>query len=325
MLSMASEIPYDEGPSGEESGEIKCKNIVTDPVRGLKICADTGEIIGEDIIGTESDVKAYTPEERQQKTHYGGPLKYSHHYMGVEASLEHPRDHGPKGIKQRKILPRRPPRLSARPLTSVDKNLQTALSLINEVASRMGMPEIVVEDASKIYREAMEKGLTRGRSIESIVAASLYAASRIHGLPHSLTDIIKAMKGNVDAETRRDVARSYRLLVRDLNIKIPVRKPENFVYTIISALGLPEHVAIEAIKIIDLSRKKGLTAGKDPGGLAGAAVYLAALKHGIRKTQKEIAHVVGVTEVTIRNRYKEIAQALGIEEELEEKGGEEKG
>ncbi|MCE4603973.1 MAG: transcription initiation factor IIB family protein [Aeropyrum sp.] len=314
VVSMAAEYPYDEDRG--EGGETKCKNIVTDPIRGLKICADTGEVIGEDIIGTESDVKAYTPEERQQKTHYGGPLKYSHHYMGVEASLEHPRDHGPKGLKQKKIMSRRLIR-SSRPLTSMDKNLQTALSMINEVASRLGMPEIVVEDASKIYREAMEKGLTRGRSIESIVSASLYAASRLHGLPHSLTDIIKAMKGNVDAETRREVARSYRLLVRDLSIRIPVRRPENFVYTIANALALPESVAIEAIKIIDQARRKGLTAGKDPGGLAGAAVYLAALKQGIRKTQKEIAQVVGVTEVTIRNRYKEIAQALGIEEEVE--------
>ena len=303
----------------EEEKEYMCKNVRYDPQLGVKICEDTGEVLEEDFIADDASVKAYTPEEKEKKAHYGPSLKYSDVYMGVTSQLEQPREHGPKGLGRpgmRHPFPRHPRAASG----SIDKNLQIALNLVHDVIRKLELPDIVGEEASKIYRDAMQKGLTRGRSIESIVAASLYAACRIHGLPHSLHDIIKAMRGNVDAETKREVARSYRLMVRDLGLKIPVRKPENFVYMIANALGLPEKVAIEAIKIINEARRNGLTAGKDPSGMAGAAVYLAALKHGIRKTQKEIAHVAGVTEVTIRNRYKEIMKVAGIEveEELEE-------
>ncbi len=305
-------IPFDEDYIEEE---IQCSKITYDPSRGVKVCEDTGEVIEEGVIGDESDVKAFTPEEKMQKAHHGGPLQFSRQHMGIEAHIVAPKESGPKGLKpvRRETLKRFP--RGGRASSSTDKNLQQALSIINDVAAKLELPDIVREEASKIYRDAMQKGLTRGRSVESVVAAVIYAATRIHDLHHGLNDIIKAIKGNVDPNIRREVARSYRLLVRDLGIRIPVRRPENFVWRITHQLQLPEKVALDAIKIINDARKKGLTAGKDPSGLAGAAVYLAALKHGYRKTQKEIAQVAGVTEVTIRNRYKEITRFLGIEEE----------
>ncbi len=304
-------ITFDE----DYEEEIRCSKIAYDPARGVKICEDTGEVIEEGVIGDESDVKAYTPEEKLQKAHYGGPLQFSRQHMGIEAQIVAPREPGPKGLKpvKREALKKFPK--GGRSGSGADKNTNQAIAMIKDVAGKLELPEIVMEEASKIYREAAQKGLTRGRSVESMVAAVIYAATRIHDLHHGLNDIIKAIKDTVDPAVRREVARSYRLLVRDLNIRIPVRKPENFVWRIAHQLQLPERVALDAIKIINEARKKGLTAGKDPSGLAGAAVYLAALKHGFRKTQKEIAQVAGVTEVTIRNRYKEITKYLGIKEE----------
>jgi len=302
-------------PPDEERSSCPEDKIVYDPQLGVKVCIETGEVIEEDFISDEPGQKMFSPEEKERKTHFGPPTRHSDPTMGITAQLDQPRESGIKAVMSKTRPPiARPP--YHRPTTSsVDKNLQTALNIIQDAVRKLELPSIVEEEASKIYREALQKGLTRGRSIESIAAASLYAACRMKGLPTSLNQIIQAIKGSMDSETKREVARSYRLMVRDLNLKIPVRKPEQFVYSITNALGLPEKVAIEAIKIIQEARRNGLTAGKDPSGMAGAAVYLAALKEGIRKTQKEIAQVAGVTEVTIRNRYKEIIKVIGLEAE----------
>ncbi|MCE4611619.1 MAG: transcription initiation factor IIB family protein [Desulfurococcales archaeon] len=299
------------GAGEGEGGEVKCKNIVLDE-HGKYVCLDTGHVI-EELAFDETGVKAYSPEDRERKVHHSGAVRPSDVNWGVGADLTVER-HPLKGLTQTGLPGKIPPR-PTKPFGAADKNLQQAINLIKDVASKLELTDTIVEEASRIYREALQKGLTRGRSIESIAAAALYAACRIHGTPHTITQIIEAMKGTVDPDVKREVSRSYRLIVRDLGLKIPVRRPEDFVYTITSALGLPERVADEAINIIREAKKRGLTSGKDPSGMAGAAVYLAALKHGIRKTQKEIASVAGVTEVTIRNRYKEILKTMNIEQE----------
>jgi transcription initiation factor TFIIB len=282
---------------------------------GNLVCADTGEVISEQAF-EETGVKAFSQEDRERKVHYGGPIKPSELHLGVGAELTQER--GPlKGLTSPKVPQVKQPRPS-RTMGAADKNLQQALNLIKDLANKLQISEdLIIDEASRIYREALQKGLTRGRSIESIAAAALYAACRIHGAPQTIQQIVEALKGTNDPEAKREIARSYRLIVRDLQLKIPVRRPEDFVYTITNALNLPEKVAIEAVNIIKEARKRGLTAGKDPSGMAGAAVYLAALKHGIRRTQKEIATVAGVTEVTIRNRYKEILRFLGLESQEE--------
>jgi transcription initiation factor TFIIB len=69
----------------------------------------------------------------------------------------------------------------------------------------------------------------------------------------------------------------------------------------------------EAIRIIREAVKKGLISGRGPTGVAAAALYIAAAKHGERRTQKEVAEVAGVTEVTIRNRYRELKKELNLD------------
>ena len=158
-----------------------------------------------------------------------------------------------------------------------------------------------------IYRQAAEKGLVRGRSLESMAAAAVYAACRIRGIPRSIDDIAELVKGG-----RKEVARCYRLIVRELKLRMPIVDPVRYVSRIVSALRLSPAVERRAAEILIQARRLGLTAGKDPAGLAAAAIYIAALELGERRTQKEIAAAAGVTEVTVRNRYKELVQKLNI-------------
>jgi len=283
--------------------------IAYDPQRGQKICLETGEVIEESIIGDEAEWRAYTPDEKARRTRVGSPISFSKPNLGVDVYIGSPRGPRIRGLSRRIEYLRYSRFRGKMAQSSLEKNINQALRYIDEIAARLELPRQVKEEAARLYREAANKGLTRGRSIESMVAATLYAACRKHKYPCTLDDIAKHLNMR-ESDAKRDVARNYRLLVRHLNIKIPVIDADRFVYRIASALGLPDPVIAEAIKIVREARKRGLTAGKDPSGLAAAAVYLAALRQGHRKTQKEVAQVAGVTEVTVRNRYKEIDKML---------------
>jgi len=192
---------------------------------------------------------------------------------------------------------------------SVERNLVHALNELNKLGEKLDLPRDVLERASYIYRMALEKDLVRGRAIDTIIAAALYAALRYYRIPRTLREVAAA-----SGRSKKDLARCYRMLVRNLNLRMPLADPLQYVRRICVNAGLDKRVMLEAEKIIKLAQKKKLTAGKDPIGLAAAAVYYACVLLGIKKTQRDIAIAAGITEVTVRNRYKSLSEELKLKE-----------
>ncbi|RLI97438.1 MAG: hypothetical protein DRO96_00795, partial [Candidatus Aenigmatarchaeota archaeon] len=124
---------------------------------------------------------------------------------------------------------------------------------------------------------------------------------------------------------KRELGRTYRYISRKMGMRILPAKAASYIPRFASMLNLSDRVQVKAINILKKARKKDVISGKGPCGCAAAAIYIASVLEGERRTQREVADVVGVTEVTIRNRYKEIAEALNIEEEVEKKAKEEEG
>ena len=187
-----------------------------------------------------------------------------------------------------------------------ERNLAYALSELDRNSSRLSIPRSVREDAAFIYRDAAKNKLIRGRSIESMVAASLYMACRRNGIPRSLDEVAESFK-----ISKKQIGRNQRFLSRKLKIKLNPTSPCEFIPRFASQLGVSSKVEVKAIEILKESIRQGLNNGKGPTGLAAAALYIASYLLNERKTQKDIADVVGVTEVTIRNRYKELSEKLG--------------
>ena len=181
--------------------------------------------------------------------------------------------------------------------SSADRNLRQALNEMDKLKDKLALTDAVIEKAAYIYRKAMEKKLVRGRSIQGLVAACLYASCRNTETPRTLDDIAKGI--NI---RRKDVARCYRLIFRELELKMPVVDPVKGVSRIASIAKLTEKSKRKAILILEKAKKLGIVAGKDPMGIAAAALYLACISMGEVKSQKEISIASGVTEVTIRNR-----------------------
>jgi transcription initiation factor TFIIB len=197
---------------------------------------------------------------------------------------------------------------------SQEKNLGIAMRELEKMADKLGVSQAVKERAAYIYRKALERGLLRGRSIIGISAAALYAAMRDTETPRTLKDIAAA--NNLE---KKAVARDYRILLREMDLTMPVADAARNVNRIASRVGLSEKVARKAIEIVRITEEKEISAGKSPMGLAAASLYLAGVIEGEVKTQKEIAEAAGVTEVTVRNRYKglraDLGKQLGLESE----------
>ncbi|MEZ0394061.1 MAG: transcription initiation factor IIB [Desulfurococcaceae archaeon] len=285
--------------------------LVYDFWKGESVCVATGEVIEERMIDERAEWRAFTQEEKERRARTGGPLTPTVHDLGLATSIDYAdRDAAGKKIvgKKKQVLDRlRKWQARTRILTSVDRNLAQAMNELERLSTMLNLPNYVKEEAARIYRLAVEKGLVRGRSIGSVVAASIYVAYRTHKVPRSLDELAKYTQ-----VSRKDIARCYRLLIKELGLRVTAMDPIDFIPRIANAMGLEGPIVKKAAEILHAARERGVTAGKDPAGLAAAAIYMAALMYGEKRTQKEIASVAGVTEVTVRNRYRELSEALNL-------------
>jgi transcription initiation factor TFIIB len=286
-------------------------NLVEDYEQGEVICRDCGLVISEDALNQGPEWRAFTKEERDERGRVGIPTSFSIHDKGLSTVIERvDRDAYGRQLPlstKLEMLRLRKWQMRTRVHSSEDRNLAQAMAEIDRLADKLHIPPSLKERAAVIYRKALESGLVRGRSIAGIAAASLYAACRLSETPRTLKDMAEASRMR-----KKDIARCYRLLLRELDLKMPVEDPVRCVSKIASKAGIDMKTQRRAIEVINMAKEKGIVAGKDPMGLAAAAIYVACVLEGEKKTQKEIAEVANVTEVTVRNRYKGLKEALSI-------------
>ncbi|MGI9566864.1 MAG: transcription initiation factor IIB [Nitrosopumilus sp.] len=199
-----------------------------------------------------------------------------------------------KTLKQLRILDRQ-----SQIRTSGDRNFIQAFGKLHGLKDKLALSNIIMEKAAYIYRKAVEKKLVQGRTISAMIAASLYAACRDTKTPRTLKDIAQA--SNI---RRKEIAVCYRLIFQELELKMPVIDSIQCIARISSRLEITEKTKRHAVKVLKQAQEHKETAGKDPMGLAAAALYLSCAKNGEYKTQRQIASAANVTEVTVRNRVK---------------------
>lgn len=186
--------------------------------------------------------------------------------------------------------------------------LREAMHVLNNIINKLSLPDTLGEKAAYIYRKANDKKLVRGRSVTMMVVACVYASCRELGIHRTLKEM--AIVSNVK---RKDIARCFRLLTKELDLKPQVMTPEICVTKVATLCGVNGKVTNRALKIIRMAQEIEETAGKDPIGLAAAAVYLAAVQYNVDITQRNIAIRAEITEVTIRNRAKGLREMLSNE------------
>ena len=279
---------------------------------GETVCGGCGLVILEQMMNKGPEWRAFTQEEKASRSRVGIPFSYSVHDKGLSTAI---------GSVDRDAFGRKLPlstrlqmwrlrkwQIRSRVHSSEDRNLAQAMAELDRLADKVYIPASVKEKAAIFYRKALEKGLVRGRSIAAIATAAIYAACRSSETARTLREV-----SEVSIVEKKDVARCYRLLLRELDIRMPIAEPLTYVLKIAEKTGISGKTQGLAVKILSEAKKKRASAGKDPMGLAAAALYNACLQNSEKKTQKDIAEAAGVTEVTVRNRYKSLKRRLELE------------
>jgi transcription initiation factor TFIIB len=284
------------------------KKMITDQNTGELFCSKCGLVVTDKIADTGAEWRSFSNDEGN-KARTGAGTSLTMHDMGLSTVIGAANKDAtgkPLSASVKSSIERlRTWDSRSQANSSADRNLRQALNEMDKLKDKLALTDAVIEKAAYIYRKVMERKLVRGRSIQGLVAACLYASCRNTETPRTLDDIAKGI--NI---RRKDVARCYRLIFRELELKMPVVDPVKGVSRIASIAKLSEKSKRKAIVILNQAKDLGIVAGKDPMGIAAAALYLACISTGEVKSQKEISIASGVTEVTIRNRCSGLRQML---------------
>ena len=290
--------------------ECSGKNVIKDNTMGEFVCGSCGLVIGENIADHRAEWRAYTPAERKTKIRAGVPTNYSHFDKGLSTVFNLDKDASGRRLPNKsKNQLYRLQRWNRRSLvhTSKTRNLMQAMTHLRRISEVLNTPASVKEMGAVIYRKALKSGIVRGRTIKGVMSASLYAACRFTKNPRTLKEVSEA-----SLISPKEVARNYRLIIKNFDMKMPIDKPMDYVTKIAEKAQVSTETEGLAIQLIKEAQEKHFTSGKDPSAVAAAALYLAGKMVNESVTQSCLAEAANVTEVTIRNRKKELSKNLKL-------------
>jgi len=284
--------------------------MVRDSDMGELVCRSCGYVVLEEKLDRGPEWNAYTLEQKRSLPRVGSPLTLTMHDKGLSTNIGKGKDYSGRRIKsgsKYKFYRLRKWNRRSKYSDSKHRNLSQALSHIGRIGNRLNLPRNVLETASKIYREALEKDLIQGRTIKGVAATSIYIACRKCKVVRSLEEISEEAPHSV-----KQLARIYRHIYWNLDREVPRSEIRGIISRLVNRLGLLGGTEKIASKILGQAEDDMLTGGRGPAGMAAACIYISCQLMGEHVTQTEIADLSGVTEVTIRNRYKELMEKLYI-------------
>ncbi|MFL6487064.1 MAG: transcription initiation factor IIB family protein [Nitrososphaera sp.] len=277
---------------------------VTDLESSEIICDNCGRVSPDKAIESRAEWRTFDSENNSRQR-VGSPSSLAFHDMGLSTIIgKVNKDSAGRNLDA--SMNYRMQRLRTwdartRAQAGGHRNLMQAFSELERLKDKLGLSDAIVQKTAYIYRKAQERRLVRGRTVTSIIAAATYIACRELGAARTLRDLTE-----ITNVTRKMLTRSYRLIVLELDIKVPSINPMKCIMKIANKAKLSEKTQRVAMSTMNDTINKEISAGKDPMGLAAAVLYLSCLTVGEATTQREIALAAGVTEVTIRNRFKDL-------------------
>lgn len=285
--------------------ECGCTHIIKDYQRGETVCSKCGLVQNDFMIDS---VDWYIPDDRGNG--FGAPMSYTIADKGLSTEISWTdKDYNGNKLGNKSQLYRlRKWHNKTRVSSNFIRNLESSLKDLNRMTSNY--PSDVRETAAFVYRKAVKKRLTVGRNANNFMVASIYIACRICNLPRTIDEILENEKIETNINIKKKISKCYKLLKKELGLKILPPIPEHYISRFCNKLNLAHKTEKKAEEIIKLASKKGIIGGAN--SIAAAAIYLASIICKEKRTQKLIAKKTGVTDVTIRVRAKEINNKLGI-------------
>ncbi|WP_049917014.1 transcription initiation factor IIB [Halogeometricum pallidum] len=300
-----------------ETSEFTCPECTAplqqDETHGETTCIECGLVVTEDEIDRGPEWRCFNAAEKEDRSRVGGPTTKRLHDDGLSTVIDWQNSdaHGNAlSSKKRQQMQRlRTWDERFRSKDAQERNLKHALGEVDRMASALGLPEAVRETASVVYRQALDADLLRGRSIEGVASASLYAGARQMGTPRSLSEVT-----TVSRVEKLRIQRAYSYIAQELGLGVELADPHTYVTRFVSDLDVTHEVEQIGHELLDAGNAQNVHSGKSPVGLAAAAVYAASRLANQRVTQETVAATTDVSMVTIRNRYQELLTAYEIAE-----------
>ena len=292
---------------------VKSAIVITDPESGEIICSNCGMVISQN---TEDNTR---PEWRSFGSEGGGgnnrsrtgmPTTLARHDKGLTTIIGRT-DRDASGNKIDASIRSKMERLKvwdfrSHSHDSTNKNLIQAFNELDKLKDKLCLPDAVIERTAYIYRKARQRGLVRGRTTDGILSAAIYIACRDLGVPKTLKEVAAASSIRF-----KILSRSYRILVTELDISTPpVIDPMKCIVKVANNADLNENTKRRAMDVMNNITKREISAGKHPMAVGATVLYVSCLNTGVNKTQTDIADAAGITEVTLRNRYKDLKDKL---------------
>lgn len=281
--------------------------VVHDEEHGERTCAECGLVLHDASIDRRPDWRTSHSDDRDERRRVGTPMTELMHDRGLSTTISwQDRDASGQSIsgrKQARLQRLRTWDERCRAKDAHEENLKHALGEISRMASALGIPNPVRETAGVLYRRAVDEDLLPGRSIEGMATASLYAAARQHGTPRTLSEFAQ-----VSRVERIRIQRAYRYTSRELELGIEPADPLEYVPQFASALDVSDEVTHQARDLLTTAKAEGVYSGKNPAGLAAAALYAATHLTNEQLTQKTVGNAANISTVTIRDRYQELLE-----------------
>jgi len=286
--------------------ECRGSHLVRDDQHGDVVCDDCGLVISERSIDLGPEWSAFSMEEHDKLARTGAPRGFTGQSIGLStvipfATKDSRGNRIPLKEREKYFRMRKLQRHSEHSRPG-ERSLPETMMVLDRVASRLGLPKSLKEQAGFLSKKALEKGLLRGRKIVGIVAAAVYASCRMGGVPRTFEELQQAT-----GVRKKEIGKSYHILLRNLGIRVPPSKPADYVSRFCSELALSTRVQRQAHRILREIDDGDGSLALSPVGTAAAAIYLAGLACGERRPQKLVAKVAGVSEVTLRNRFRYVA------------------
>ena len=276
--------------------------VLIDFTRSEKSCRNCGLVLEENII--DSTIRGTARDkEGNSYSQNGAPVNIALHDGGMSTSFNLRGNIKDKGKWYRLWKLNNQTRVRGTP----ERNLSKAFTELAVIISNLSLPKDVKYESAALYRKAVTKDLVRGRSISKLIVATVYIACRFCGVPRTLDEI-----SEVTSIDKKTIGSNYRFLVKELDLRPPIVSASDYIPRFASKLNLSSEAEVKSIELVNAAKDLGLTSGKDPASFAAAGLYAASILLGERRTQTEIAKTLNVTEVTIRNRFKELNGALNF-------------
>jgi transcription initiation factor TFIIB len=284
----------------EKKGCLECGNKDTFiKEKGEVICNKCGLIISErNIDNLNTGIRFFTSEEIEKKVSTGPPQTiFSNLKQSTFIKINAIRNPDLKRAAKKDKL-----------TEWHEKNLLIAGNEIKRITASLRLPSYIKDMTMTLYKRYLKDNILSGRSINGMVAACIFYVCRVHKISRSLKEI--SNKADLKFENSKEVYNCYKTLIRELNLKPPPPDPISFVPRFISELNLDIKAQSPTIKVIRAFTSRSCSIGKDPRVIAASALYLVCKMINITISQKRIAKVAQITNISLCKRYKEILDLL---------------